>query len=88
MIQGKLDDPEAALSFSGRLLAVDEVAEAVARVLDRPRQVTAVPRWRGVQVRIADAMPELALKALPLFVSQGRRAQQRFQRKGLPPRLR
>lgn len=88
MIQDKLDDPEAALSFSGRLLAVDEVADAVARVLDRPRQVTAVPRWRGIQVRIADAMPELALKALPLIVGQGRRAQQRFRRKGLPPRLR
>lgn len=88
MIQDKLDDPEAALSFSGRLLAVDEVADAVARVLDRPRQVTAVPRWRGIQVRIADAMPELALKALPLIVGQGRRAQRRFRRKGLPPRLR
>lgn len=88
MIQDKLDDPEAALSFSGRLLAVDEVADAVVRVLDRPRQVTAVPRWRGVQVRIADAMPELALKALPLIVGQGRRTQQRFRSKGLPPRLR
>lgn len=88
MIHDKLDDPEAALSFSGRLLAVDDVAAAVARVLDRPRQVTAVPRWRGVQVRIADAVPELALRALPVMVGQGRRAQRRFRRKGLPPRLR
>lgn len=88
MIQDKLDDPEAALSFSGRLLAVDEVAAAVGRVLDRPRQVTAVPRWRGAQVRLADAMPDLALRALPLIVGQGRRAQRRFRRKGLPGRLR
>jgi NAD(P)-dependent dehydrogenase (short-subunit alcohol dehydrogenase family) len=88
MLHDKLDDPEAALSFSGRLLAVDEVAAAVGKVLDRPRQVTAVPGWRGVQVRIADAVPGLALKALPLIVGQGRRAQRRFRRKGLPERLR
>jgi NAD(P)-dependent dehydrogenase (short-subunit alcohol dehydrogenase family) len=88
MLHDLLDDPEAALSFSGRLLAVDEVAAAVDKVLDRPRQVTAVPRWRGVQVRIADAMPGLALKALPLIVGQGRRAQRRFQHQGLPERLR
>ena len=88
MIADKLDDPEAALSFTGRLLAVDEVAAAVDRVLDRPRQVTAVPRWRGVQVRLLDAMPGLAVRALPLVVLQGRRTQRRLQRKGLPDRLR
>jgi NAD(P)-dependent dehydrogenase (short-subunit alcohol dehydrogenase family) len=88
MLHDKLDDPEAALSFSGRLLAVDEVAAAVDKVLDRPRQVTAVPGWRGVEVRIADALPGLALRALPLLVAQGRRAQRRLSRKGLPARLR
>jgi NAD(P)-dependent dehydrogenase (short-subunit alcohol dehydrogenase family) len=88
MIADKLDDPEAALSFTGRLLAVDEVAAAVDRVLDRPRQVTAVPGWRGVQVRLLDAMPGLAVRALPLVVLQGRRTQRRLQRKGLPDRLR
>jgi NAD(P)-dependent dehydrogenase (short-subunit alcohol dehydrogenase family) len=88
MIADKLDDPEAALSFTGRLLGVDEVAAAVARVLDRPRQVTAVPRWRGAQVRLLDAMPELAVRALPLVVLQGRRAQRHLRKKGLPARLR
>jgi NAD(P)-dependent dehydrogenase (short-subunit alcohol dehydrogenase family) len=88
MIADKLDDPEAALSFTGRLLAVDEVAAAVVRVLDRPRQVTAVPGWRGVQVRLLDAMPGLAVRALPLVVRQGRWTQRRLQRKGLPARLR
>jgi len=88
MIADKLDDPEAALSFTGRMLAVDDVAAAVDRVLDRPRQVTAVPRWRGAQVRLLDAMPELAVRALPLVVRQGRHAQRRLQRKGLPARLR
>ena len=88
MLHDKLDDPEAALSFTGRLLAVDEVAAAVDRVLDRPRQVTAVPRWRGPQVRLLDALPGLSLWALPLVVRQGRRTQRRLQRKGLPGRLR
>ena len=87
MLADKLDDPEAALSFTGRLLAVDEVADAVGRVLDRPRQVTAVPAWRGVQVRLLDALPGLAVRALPLVVRQGRRTQRRLQRKGLPARL-
>lgn len=88
MIADKLDDPEAALSFTGKLLSVDDVAGAVAKVLDKPRQVTAVPGWRGTQVRLLNAMPELAVKALPLVVLQGRRTQKRLQRKGLPERLR
>jgi NADP-dependent 3-hydroxy acid dehydrogenase YdfG len=88
MLEDKLDDPEAALSFTGRLLDPEDVAAAVDRVLDRPRQVTAVPRWRGAQVRLIDLAPGLALRALPLIVGQGRRAQRRFQRKGLPTRLR
>jgi NAD(P)-dependent dehydrogenase (short-subunit alcohol dehydrogenase family) len=88
MLEDKLDDPEAALSFTGRLLGPDEVAAAVGRVLDRPRQVTAVPRWRGAQVRLLDAMPGIAVRALPLVVLQGRRTQRRLRKKGLPARLR
>jgi NADP-dependent 3-hydroxy acid dehydrogenase YdfG len=88
MLHDRLDDPEAALSFSGRLLGTDDVAAAVDRVLDRPRQVTAVPRWRGLEVRLADALPDVALRALPLLVAQGRWTQRRLKRKGLPARLR
>jgi len=88
MLHERLDDPEAALSFTGRLLSVDEVAAAVGRVLDRPRQVTAVPRWRGTQVRVLDALPGIAVRALPLVVLQGRWTQRRLLRKGLPERLR
>jgi short-subunit dehydrogenase len=84
MLHDKLDDPGAALSFSGKLLQPAEVADAVAKVLDRPRQVTAVPRWRGTQVRMFDAVPQLALRALPLAIKQGRWAQKRFAKKGLP----
>jgi NADP-dependent 3-hydroxy acid dehydrogenase YdfG len=87
MLYDKLDDPEAALSFSGRLLRPPEVAAVVGRVLDRPRQVTAVPRWRGVQVRLADTFPELSVRALRVFVTQGRRRQRRLKRTGTEGRL-
>lgn len=84
MLHDKLDDPEAALSFSGTLLGVDQVAEAVGRVLDRPRPVTAVPRWRGAQVRAVDAFPRLGRHGLALGVLLGRRTQRRLRRRGVP----
>lgn len=84
MLHDKLDDPEAALSFSGKLLKPSEVVDAVAKVLRKPRQVTPVPRWRGPQVRLADALPDISLKALPLVVGMGRRQQAKFRKKGVP----
>ena len=75
MLHDKLDDPASALSFSGKLLQPAEVVDAVARVLDKPRLVTAVPGWRGIVARAADAVPGLGLAALPLVVAQGRRVQ-------------
>ncbi|TDD76625.1 SDR family NAD(P)-dependent oxidoreductase [Actinomadura darangshiensis] len=78
MLHDKLGDPASALSFSGRLLRPEEVVEAVRKVLDRPRPVTAVPGWRGVQARLADAVPGLGLRALPLAVAQGRWVQRRM----------
>ena len=83
MLYDKLDDPGAALSFSGKLLQPEEVAAVIGRVLDRPRQVTAVPAWRGLETRLADAVPDLSLKALSLFVAQGRRTQRKLSRKGV-----
>ena len=78
MLHDKLEDPASALSFSGKLLQPADVVEAVSRVLDRPRLVRAVPRWRGIQLRIADAIPEIGLHAVPLVVAQGRRAQRKL----------
>ncbi|WP_083541867.1 SDR family oxidoreductase [Kribbia dieselivorans] len=75
MLHDKLDDPASALSFSGTLLQPADVVAAVARVLDRPRLVTTLPRWRGALARIADAFPRIGLRAAPLVVAQGRRAQ-------------
>ena len=78
MLYDKLDDPDAALSFSGRLLQPEEVVATVAKVLDTPRPVTTVPGWRGFQARIGDVVPRLGLRAAPLLVAQGRRAQKRL----------
>ena len=70
----------------GRLGEPEEVARVVGKVLDRPRQVTAVPAWRGVETRLADAVPDLSLKALHLFTAQGRRHQRKLLRRGAPQR--
>lgn len=80
MLHDKLQDPESALSFSGRLLRPEEVVRAVGRVLDRPRPVTILPRWRGWQSRLADALPRFGLWALPMAVAMGRSTQRRMLR--------
>jgi NAD(P)-dependent dehydrogenase (short-subunit alcohol dehydrogenase family) len=84
MLHDKLEDPGAAMSFSGKLLQPEEVVTAVATVLDRPRLVTAVPGWRGVVARVADAIPALGLRAVPLVVAQGRRTQRKLLASGGP----
>lgn len=78
MLHDKLGDPQAALSFSGRLLQPEDVVRAVGKVLDRPRQVAPVPAWRGLVARFGGTAPQLGLRALPLVVAQGRRAQRRL----------
>ena len=81
MLHDKLDDPGAALSFTGKLLQPGEVADVVLRVVDKPRPVTAWPRWRGGQVRLFDAFPGLAVGLAPLMVAYGRKRQAAFSRK-------
>nr|WP_281351765.1 SDR family NAD(P)-dependent oxidoreductase [Nocardioides piscis] len=78
MLHDKLDDPASALSFSGQLLQPHEVVDAVRQVLDRPRLVTSVPRWRGAVARLADTFPAAAVRAAPLVVAQGRRTQRKM----------
>lgn len=85
MLYDKLGDPDSAMSFSGTLLQPEEVADAVARILDRPRLVTTLPSWRGAVARAADAMPPLALWLAPRIVAQARRAQRRLLASGGRP---
>jgi NAD(P)-dependent dehydrogenase (short-subunit alcohol dehydrogenase family) len=81
MIADKLDDPDAAPSFSGQLLRAEDVAPKVADLLDRPRPVLAIPRWRGALVRVLDAFPGLASRMIPLFMADAQRRQRGWKRR-------
>ncbi len=81
MLYDKLDDPEAAVSFSGVLLEPGVVADAAVGLLDRPRPVLVLPRWRGPVLRLFDATPRLGLRLLPLVLADARRKQRRHARR-------
>jgi len=81
MLHDKLDDPEAAASFCGVLLLPDQVAARVADVLDHPRPVLTIPRWRGALARTFDRWPRLALRAAAPVLAYGRVQQRAFKRK-------
>jgi NAD(P)-dependent dehydrogenase (short-subunit alcohol dehydrogenase family) len=81
MLEDKLDDPDSAPSFSGRLLTAEEVAKQVGKLTERPRPVLIVPRWRGPQLRLFDLFPRLALRLLPLIMWDARRRQRRYKKK-------
>lgn len=81
MITDIIDDPAIAMTFTGlRPVDPDEVAEAVVKALRHPRRVVSVPHWRGAQVRAISAVPDLVLKAAPLFTRLGRAQQDRIRR--------
>lgn len=84
MLHDKLDDPGAALSFSGELLQAEDVVAAVGRVLDSPRPITSLPGWRGLLVRFGDMFPRIHLKLVPMFMAHGRRVQRKFLAEGVP----
>ncbi|HKF83268.1 MAG TPA: SDR family oxidoreductase, partial [Solirubrobacterales bacterium] len=80
MLEDKLDDLDAAPSFSGRLLTAEEVAEEVGKLTERPRPILIVPRWRGPFLRFVDLFPRLSLRLLPLVMWDARRRQRRYKR--------
>ena len=81
MLEDKLDDPDAAPSFSGTLLSAADVAPRVVSLLDRPRAVLAIPRWRGWFVRAFANFPNAAQRAIPLFMADARRKQKRWKKR-------
>ncbi|WP_228266456.1 SDR family NAD(P)-dependent oxidoreductase [Ornithinimicrobium ciconiae] len=89
MLFDKLEDPTASMSFSGTLLQPGELADVVLQVVARPRPVTSVPRWRGLQARAFDLAPGLAVRAAPLVVRasrvQQRAVARRLRRSGAAP---
>jgi NAD(P)-dependent dehydrogenase (short-subunit alcohol dehydrogenase family) len=80
MLHDKLDDPEAAGSFSGHLLTPERVAVEVGKLTERPRPVMILPRWRGPMLRLFDLFPSLAVRLLPLVMRDARRRQRRYKR--------
>ncbi|MFG3697930.1 hypothetical protein ACGF5C_08405 [Micromonospora sp. NPDC047620] len=51
------------------------------------RVVVSVPRWRGAQVRLLDALPGPAVRLAPLILAAGRTGQRRQHRRaGAEPR--
>jgi short-subunit dehydrogenase len=74
MLTDVLDSDALALSFSApRLVTTDQVAMRVVEILDRPRLVASVPRWRGAQVRAFAGIPDAVLRLEPVFRRTGLR---------------
>jgi NAD(P)-dependent dehydrogenase (short-subunit alcohol dehydrogenase family) len=80
MLQDSLDDPNAAGSFSGRLLTPEGVAREVGRLIEHPRPIAVIPRWRGPILRLFNLFPRFALRLLPLVMWDARRKQRRYKR--------
>ena len=65
----------AALVHSGgRILTVDETADAAVGLLGSGRVVRTLPTWRGALLRTTTLVPSVATRATGLFAAQGRRA--------------
>ena len=80
MLEDKLDDLEAAGSFSGRLLTAKQVATEVGKLTEHPRPILILPRWRGPLLRLFDIFPKLGLRLLPWVMRDARRKQRRYKR--------
>ena len=81
MLHTRVNDPEAWPSWTGVMMQPEEVAEKAVRLLDRPRAVYSVPRWRGGLVRVFAAAPDLFVRALPLVIADAHRKQRAWARR-------
>lgn len=80
MLADRLDDPDAAGSFSGQLLTPDRVAREIGKLTERPRPLTVIPRWRGPLLRLFDLFPRLGLRLLPAVMWDARRRQRNYKK--------
>jgi NAD(P)-dependent dehydrogenase (short-subunit alcohol dehydrogenase family) len=81
MLYDKLDDPDAAVSFSGHFMRPETVAERAVSLLDRPRVVLTIPRRRAALLRLVDMFPGLAMRLTPMVLADARRRQRRWKRR-------
>jgi short-subunit dehydrogenase len=81
MLEDKLDDPDAAGSFSGHLLTPERVAAAIGELAARPRPTVVIPRWRGPMLRLFALFPRLAVRLLPFVMKDAKRRQRRYKKR-------
>jgi short-subunit dehydrogenase len=81
MLDQKADDPSAAMSWTGVLLEPAAVADLALDLIEKPRPLRSVPRWRAVQLRAWDAVPRLALASQPVVLAVARRRQRAWARR-------
>jgi short-subunit dehydrogenase len=67
-------DASSILYSAGTMLRADDVADEVARLVDRPRLVTVLPRARAALIHAFHAFPGLELKVLQRFYKAGQKA--------------
>ena len=69
MVQDRVDDPDAAIIFSGgkKLLQPEEVADRIVELLDSTAIVLAIPRSRAGLARFGGRYPRFGLKVLSLL---------------------
>jgi NAD(P)-dependent dehydrogenase (short-subunit alcohol dehydrogenase family) len=81
MLYDKADDPSAWASWSGLMLRPADVARQAVAVLDKPRPVLILPRWRGVFIRMFDLFPSVGLRLQPLVVKDALRKQRAWRKR-------
>ena len=64
-------------SAGSKMLRAEDVADEVARLIDKPRLVTVLPKTRAALVHAFRAFPGLELKVLEKFAAVGRKARER-----------
>ncbi len=67
----------------GRILTVDETADAAVALVGSGRVIRTLPAWRGALSRVSALAPSLAGPAATLFAAQGRR---RIEKRAARPR--
>ena len=78
MLEAHLDDPDAWPSWSGVMYSPEQIAAKAMTLLDRPRAVLTVPRWRGGFARVVSAVPGPLVRFLPLIERDALRKQKRW----------
>jgi short-subunit dehydrogenase len=81
MLYEKAEDPDAWASWSGVMLKPATVARHAVAVLDKPRPIVVVPRWRGVAVRVFDAFPRAGIRLQPFVIRDALRKQRAWRKR-------